>query len=259
MVDVEVQTVRDRLAMLLVDGGMSGAALAEAYQQKFRTQLAPRALGASNIRQLLLHKANALGLSVTAQGGGSASNLWVAIAHHQSAAGVPARVPQPVLPLARAPKHSKGANLIKAERAPEQARHEVEAFGEVGVLQAQRGPAPRGVEILSERGMLQERCARKCHMPRPHTPRATCHTEDIRTHINTAARTASGDGIATGETGATNESEPPGEVAPASERAATRATSRPRGTGQAQRRGRHSYWRRREGAICAAAGAHNDG
>jgi hypothetical protein len=84
-------------------------------------------------------------------------------------------------------KHNKGAKLSKAERearreARREAEVEVEAFGEVGVLQAERGPAPRTTTIFGKTGVLQvgwrpHSACRPCHqmIPIPPSALATRH------------------------------------------------------------------------------------
>ena len=95
--------VRERLAQLLSDGPMNGAALAEAYQRAFRAQLAQVAqnFGARNLRELLLTHAPALGVVAEKTGGGSAGNVWVRLASGTNGASssAPRATPSPAGPL----------------------------------------------------------------------------------------------------------------------------------------------------------------
>ena len=115
--------VRERLAQLLAssDGGMDGAALAEAYQRAFRAQLAQVAqnLGAKNLRELLLTQASALGIAAEKTGGGSAGNVWVTLPGQRAGGtnGAEASVPRATPPPAGPPKPQVSARQPPA--APE--------------------------------------------------------------------------------------------------------------------------------------------
>ena len=123
--------VRERLAQLLSssDGGMDGAALAEAYQRAFRAQLAQVAqnLGAKNLRELLLgSQASALGIVAEKTGGGSAGNVWVTLAGgtNGASASAPRATPSPAGP----PKPPAGARQPPAAltAAPVERRYDTD-------------------------------------------------------------------------------------------------------------------------------------
>lgn len=114
--------VRERLAQLLSDGAMNGAALAEAYQHAFRAQLAQvtQNLGARNLRELLLTHASALGIVVEKTGGGSAGKIWVRLAGgtNGSSSSAPRATPSAAGPL-KPPvgaRHPPAAPEVPVER-----------------------------------------------------------------------------------------------------------------------------------------------